>query len=40
MLPVSQFGGGARAEEKQNVIDRVKEVFERDLHICSDIFGG
>lgn len=27
--PVSRFGGGARAEKKQNVIDKLKAFFEK-----------
>ena len=29
MPPVSRFGGGARAEKKQTVIDKLKRFFEK-----------
>ncbi len=40
MPPVSWFDDGARAEEKQTVINKVNGVSERDLCIYADIFGG
>lgn len=29
MPPVSRFGGGNRAEKKQNIIDKLKAFFEK-----------
>ena len=35
MPPVSRFGGGARAEKKQVVIDKLKAFFEKCLGLAS-----